>query len=105
MEDSELLELVHPGEMLRLDFLEPMGITPYRLAKSLGVPATRIGDILHSRRDISPETGVLLDTFFGLSNGYWGRVQADYDARKARRAMAERLAQMPLAAHTPMPVT
>jgi addiction module HigA family antidote len=65
--------------MLRLAFLEPMGITPYRLAKSIGVPATRIGDILHARRDISPETGVLFDAFFGLSSGYWGRIQADYD--------------------------
>ena len=99
MQNRELLDLVHPGEMLRLDFLEPMNITPYRLAKSLGVPATRIGDILHGRRDISPETGVLLDTFFGLSEGYWGRVQADYDARKARRAMPERLAQLSLAGH------
>jgi hypothetical protein len=58
--------------MLRLAFLEPMGITPYSLAKSIGDPATRIGDILHTRHDISSVTGVLLDTFFGLSNGYWG---------------------------------
>ena len=98
MEKTELLELIHPGDMLRMDFLEPMHITPYRLAKSIGVPATRVGDILHGRRDISPETGVLLDAFFGLSDGYWGRVQADYDARKARRAMSERLAQVSRAA-------
>lgn len=98
MENTELLELIHPGEMLRLDFLEPMQLTPYRLAKSIGVPATRIGDILHGRRDISPATGVLLDAFFGLSDGYWGRVQADYDARKARRMMSEKIAQVSRAA-------
>jgi plasmid maintenance system antidote protein VapI len=57
-------------------------------------PATRVRDILHGRRDIGPETGVLLDAFFGLSEGYWGRVHADYDARKAERAMSERLAQV-----------
>jgi addiction module HigA family antidote len=80
--------------MLRLDFLEPMGITSYRLAKSIGVLATRSGDILHARRDTSPETGVLFDAFFGLSSGYWGRIQADYDARKAGRVLAERLSHI-----------
>ena len=89
--EGGLIELETPGEMLRLDFLEPMRLTPYRLAKSLGVPAIRISEILHGKRAITAETSLLLDRFFGLSDGFWFRLQSDYDLRRARRAMNERL--------------
>lgn len=91
LKGQDLIELETPGEMLRLDFLEPMGLTPYRLAKGVGVPAIRISEILRGKRAITAETSLLLDRYFGLSDGYWFRLQADYDLRRARRAMGERL--------------
>jgi addiction module HigA family antidote len=92
--EEELIELTHPGEVLKEEFLTPMNITPYRLAKEIGVQQTRISEILNGKRDISPQTSVLLDAYFGLSNGFWLRLQADYDARKARRAMREQLQKL-----------
>jgi len=80
--------------MLREDFLEPMGITAYQLAKSIGVQQTRISEIVRGRRDISAETSLLLDKFFGLSDGYWLRLQTDFDLRKARRTVNDKLAQV-----------
>ena len=82
---NELIELTHPGEMLQEDFLEPMGLTAYKLAKAIGVQQTRICEIVRGQRDISAETSLLLDKFFGLSDGYWLRLQTDYNLRKARR--------------------
>ena len=91
MEPEAEIELTRPGEMLREDFLEPMGLTAYQLSKSLGVQQTRISEILRGQRDISPQTSLLLDKFFGLSDGYWLRLQADYNLRKARRGFTEKL--------------
>lgn len=91
---NDLIDLTHPGEALREDFLTPMNITPYRLAKEIGVQQTRISEILNGKRDISPETLVLLDAYFVLSNGFWLRLQADQDARKARRAMREQIQRL-----------
>lgn len=92
---GDLIELTHPGEMLREDFLEPMGISPYRLSKEIGVQQTRISEILRGRRGITPETSLRLDRFFGLSDGYWLRLQSDYDLRKARRALAASASPLP----------
>ncbi len=89
-----MIELTHPGEMLREDFLEPMRLSAYKLSQAIGVQQTRISEILRGQRDISAETSLLLDRFFGLSDGYWLRLQTDYNLRKARRALAEKLTRV-----------
>ena len=93
---------VTPGELLLEEFLKPMGITQYRLAKEIGVPQRRIGEIVAGKRAITADTDLRLAQYFGLSDGYWLRAQAHYDTQMAREAMAETLARIrPLAArHT-----
>ena len=93
-QSSDLIELTHPGEILRLDFLEPMGVSAYKLSRAIGVQQTRISEIVRGQRDISAETSLLLDRFFGLSDGYWLRLQSNYDLRKARRTLTEKIAQV-----------
>jgi addiction module HigA family antidote len=78
----------HPGEMLREEFLKPMGLSQYRLAKEIGVPAQRIGEIVAGRRAVTADTDLRLCRFFGLSNGYWLRAQAAYDTEVADEALA-----------------
>lgn len=82
------LKPVTPGELLRDEFLEPMGISQYRLAKEIGVPAQRIGEIVAGRRVITADTDLRLCRFFGLSNGYWLRAQAAYDTEVAEDVLA-----------------
>ena len=79
----EKLNPIHPGELLNEEFLLPMGITRYRLAKEIGVPAQRIGEIVAGRRSISADTDLRICKFFGLSKGYWLRAQAAYDTEVA----------------------
>ncbi len=79
---------VTPGELLREEFLVPMGISQYRLAKEIGVPAQRIGEIVLGRRAITADTDLRLCRFFGLSNGYWLRAQAAHDTEVAAKALA-----------------
>ena len=90
---------VTPGELLLEEFLKPIGITQYRLAKEIGVPQRRIGEIVAGKRAITADTDLRLAQYFGLSDGYWLRAQALYDTQMAREAMAETLARIrPLAA-------
>ena len=77
------LSPVTPGELLKEDFLDPMEISQYRLAKEIGVPAQRIGDIVAGKRSITADTDLRLCKFFGLSNGYWLRAQAAFDTEQA----------------------
>jgi len=88
---DEKLKPVTPGELLLEEFLRPMGITKYRLAKEIGVPAQRIGEIVAGRRAITADTDLRLCRFFGLSNGYWLRAQAAYDTEVAEEALGEQL--------------
>ncbi len=88
---DEKLRPVTPGELLLEEFLVPMGITRYRLAKEIGVPAQRIGEIVAGRRAITADTDLRLCRFFGLSNGYWLRAQAAYDTEVAEEALADQL--------------
>jgi addiction module HigA family antidote len=88
---DERLKPVTPGELLLEEFLLPMGITKYRLAKEIGVPAQRIGEIVAGRRAITADTDLRLCRFFGLSNGYWLRAQAAYDTEIAEEALADQL--------------
>jgi len=78
--------------MLREEFLQPLGITPYRLAKNIGVPQTRIAAILCGTRTITADTGLRLDRYFGLSDGWWNRLQTGCDLRKAKRELSARIA-------------
>ena len=82
---------VTPGELLKEEFLEPMGITQYRLAKEIEVPAQRIGAIVSGKRSITADTDLRLCRFFGLSNGYWLRAQAAFDTEVAEEVLAKEL--------------
>ena len=89
-----LLGSVTPGELLWEEFMSPMGLTRYRLAKEIGVPAPRIGDIVRGRRSVTADTDLRLCRFFGLSDGYWLRAQAAYDIEVARRELALELTKI-----------
>ena len=88
------LKPVTPGELLREEFLVPMALSQYRLAKEIGVPAQRIGEIIAGKRAITADTDLRLCRFFGLSNGYWLRAQVAYDTEVAEDALAEELARI-----------
>ena len=92
--DSRKLAAVTPGEMLVEEFLKPHGLTNYRLAKEIGVPAQRIGEIIAGRRSITADTDLRLCRFFGLSDGWWLRLQADHDTRVAKADLAKQLARI-----------
>lgn len=85
------LDPVTPGELLWEEFLVPMGLTRYRLAKEIGVPAQRIGDIVAGKRAVTADTDLRLCRFFGLSNGYWLRAQAAHDIEVAQAQMTDEL--------------
>jgi len=88
------LKSVTPGELLLEEFLKPMAISQYRLAKEIGVPAQRIGDIVAGKRAVTADTDLRLCRFFGLSNGYWLRAQAAHDTEVAERALGAKLAKI-----------
>ena len=75
------------GEMLEEEFLKPLGLTKYRLAKDIGVPPQRIGDIIVGKRAITADTDLRLCKYFGLSDGWWLRGQANYDTAMARESL------------------
>ncbi len=79
----------HPGEMLREEFLAPLGLSQNALAMKIRVPATRIGDILHGRRGITPDTALRLARFFGNSPEFWLNLQQMHDLSKARMELGE----------------
>lgn len=85
---------VTPGEILLHEFLDPMGISQYRLAKAIGVPAQRIGEIVAGKRAVTADTDLRLCRFFGLSDGYWLGLQAHYDTAIAKESMRETLAKI-----------
>jgi antitoxin HigA-1 len=88
------LKPIPPGEILLEDFLRPMGLSRYRLAKEIGVPPQRIGDIVAGKRGITADTDLRLAKFFGLSNGYWLRAQAAYDTEVAELELRPELAKI-----------
>jgi len=92
--ESSQIDPVSPGEMLVEEFLKPLEMSNYRLAKEIGVPAQRIGEIIAGRRSITADTDLRLCRFFGLSDGWWLRLQGDHDTRRARAALAKQLAQI-----------
>jgi len=88
------LKPITPGELLREEFLIPMELSQYRLAKNINVPAQRISEIVAGKRAITADTDLRLCRFFRLSNGYWLRAQAAYDTEVAEEALANVLAQI-----------
>lgn len=86
--------LATPGEILLHEFLEPMGITQYRLAKEIGVPQRRIGEIVAGRRSITADTALRLAAFFGTDAQSWLNLQSHYDTEKAREVMDQALARI-----------
>jgi len=88
------LKPITPGEILLEEFLKPMELSQYRLAKEISVPAQRIGDIVAGKRTITADTDLRLCRFFGLSNGYWLRAQAAYDTEVAERKLGPELTKV-----------
>ena len=82
---------IHPGEILLEEFLKPMGISQYRLAKDIGVPAMRINRIVHGQRGISADTALRLARYFGMSVEFWTGIQTHYEVEMARMSLEDRL--------------
>ena len=78
---------IHPGEILLEEFLKPMNLSQYRLAKDIHVPPRRINEIVKGKRAITADTGLRLSRFFGMSDGFWLGLQSDYDLEKTREAL------------------
>lgn len=97
---AALLDPVTPGELLWEDFMVPMGLSRSRLAKEIGVPAPRIGDIVSGKRAVTADTDLRLCRFFGLSDGSWLRAQAAFDIEVAKRELAPELKKIKPWSHT-----
>jgi len=82
---------IHPGEILLTEFLEPMGITQYRLAKDIGVTPRRINEIVHGRRAITADTALRLGRFFTMEAQFWLNLQTHYDMELALEVLEDRL--------------
>lgn len=83
---------VSPGEMLEEEFLKPLGLTKYRLAKDIGVPPQRIGEIVAGKRSVTADTDLRLCRYFGQSDGWWLRGQVAYDTAVAKASLHKQLA-------------
>lgn len=85
------LRNIHPGEVLREEFLKPLGISAYRLSKDIGIPQTRTGSILHGKRRITADTALRLAKYFGTSAKFWLGLQNDYDLEEELKNINEDL--------------
>lgn len=90
---SKKIAAVHPGEVLRDEFLAPLNLTAYRLAKNIGVPQTRIAALLSGERAVTADTALRLGRFFGTSAEFWLGLQERYDLDVARATIGDRLAK------------
>lgn len=90
----EKLDNIHPGEILHYEFLEPLEITAYRLAKDLKIPQTRISEILKGNRRISADTALRLSKYFGNSAKFWLGIQNDYDIEQEKENKKEELKEI-----------
>ena len=82
---------IHPGEILLTEFLEPMGVSQYRLAKDIGVTPRRVNEIVHGRRAITADTALRLGRFFSMEAQFWLNLQTHYDMEVALEALEDRL--------------
>ena len=89
--NEEKLPPIHPGEILLEEFLKPMELSQYRLAKDISVPARRINEIVHGKRSISPDTALRLSRYFGMSERFWMNLQARYDLEMEKDRLEGRL--------------
>lgn len=89
--DSKIMAPVHPGEILLKEFMEPMGITQYRLAKEINVPARRINEIVHGKRTITANTALRLSRYFGTSEQFWMNLQMRYDMELEKDLLGDKL--------------
>ena len=87
----ERIPPVHPGEVLLEDFMKPLGLSQYRVAKDIGVPAMRISQIVRGQRAITADTALRLARYFGTSAAVWVRLQARYDLEVAEAKIAKRI--------------
>ena len=90
---KKILDPIHPGEILLEEFLEPMGLSQYRLAKGLSVPPRRINEIVHGKRRITADTALRLARFFGTSESLWLNLQSRYDLEVERARLGPALAE------------
>jgi len=81
---AKKLKLTHPGKILRVEFVEPVGLSAYALAKSLEVPLPRVNDVVREKRAVPPEMAVLLSAYFGTTDSFWISLQAHYDLEMAK---------------------
>ncbi len=88
---DKLIPPIHPGEILMEEFLKPLKLSQYRLAKEISVPPRRINEIVHGKRAITADTALRLARFFGLSEPFWLKLQSDYDLEVERDRLAGRL--------------
>ena len=88
---DEKLSPIHPGEILMEEFLKPMNISQYRLAKDISVPPRRINEIVHGQRAITPDTALRLSRYFGLSERFWINMQTRYDLEVEKDRLQDRL--------------
>ena len=94
---------VHPGEVLLEDFMKPLGLSQYRVAKDIGVPALRISQIVRGQRSITADTALRLARYFGTSAAVWLRMQARYDLEVAESKTAKRINREVKVLHMPQP--
>jgi addiction module HigA family antidote len=88
---KQKLPPIHPGEILMEEFLKPMGISQYKLAKDISVPARRVNEIVQGKRSVTPDTALRLSRFFGLSERFWMNLQARYDLEMEKDRLKDRL--------------
>lgn len=93
MKAERFIHPVHPGEVLLEEFLKPMGISQYRLAKDINVPARRINEIVKQKRAITTDTAIRLGIFFGMSSDFWLGLQKDYELDLAKLSLEKQLLQ------------
>ena len=102
MRRAKRLQNVHPGEILVEEFLKPLGVTRYQLAKRVGVPMTRIAEVCRQRRAITADTALRLARFFGTSSKFWLGLQEDYDLEEQLRTRRREIEAIePLVSHPP----
>ncbi|WP_425514178.1 HigA family addiction module antitoxin [Brevibacterium oceani] len=90
--EDDLIEPIHPGEILMEDFIEGFGITQNKLAVAIGVPPRRINEIVHRKRGITADTAIRLARYFGTSEEFWMNLQSNYELRLERRVLREKVA-------------
>lgn len=94
MTDAATMAPIHPGEILQVEYLEPLGVTQHRLAVAIGVPPRRINEIVHGKRGITADTALRLARFFGTSERFWLNLQSRYEVETERDRLAGTLEQI-----------